>query len=141
MEDWDETVLPNRIKVVGSPVHGDPIAYAAVIGGHQIHAIWVDEIGLVKDLPTYGDPATYEDECPFLLNDNTCALSDASPAVAEIFWIACRPELCAGYVAEDDYWLQKYADDWDTKHPSCTYTWLEVSSPSSSPSASPSEEE
>jgi hypothetical protein len=136
MATWEKTVLPNRIQVVGSPAHEDPIGYAALVGGHQVYGIWVDGLGFVKDQPTYGDPATYIDECPLLLGDNHCALEDASSAVADIFWTGCRSELCTGYIPEDDYWSPQMVEKWGIRNPGCTYTFIELSSPSSSPSPS-----
>jgi len=138
LETWEADVLPSIVKMAGDPLHGGPSYYQVKIGGIMFYAIWVPGHGLCKDLPPYGDNTSYSLECPFLKPDLHCGLAVAAPPIRDSAWAMCRNELVAGYIPENDVWTDTQRIRWQTDHPLCTYTFLEVSSPSSSPS--PSEE-
>ena len=119
VHNWEE--LPNMIQVVGNPLDGDPPDYAILLGGKQYRSIWVNNVGLCKDLPTYGDDSSYSLECPFLADDpgdgsRPCAFT-GTPLEEIRNSFVCYPEGPQRFRTQEDL------DQWNNDHPLCSYTW------------------
>lgn len=118
---WDPAVRASVYPVfvvTGHPGEGGPQAGVIRLGNRNYRWIWVPSAGLCADAPPWGDPASYEPQCPLLgpvQGDGTypCAVIGTQwEAIAT--QIGCRwlPE-----TMEDEHWAQWIAD-----HPACGYT-------------------
>lgn len=53
-------------KFTNHPALGAPSYGSFKLGSNTIRWIWVEGVGLVKDMPPWGDPSNYVPECPLL---------------------------------------------------------------------------
>ncbi len=114
--NWQTSALPIIYQVVSSPEHGGPRAGAIRFGSKTYRWIWIPDVGLCKDMPPFGDTASYSLECPFLMDEQPngsrpCALTGTP------YEGACNQENMPEDVSDE------FVADWTAKHPVCSYTW------------------
>lgn len=83
----------------------------------------------MKDISVAHDGSSYNQECPFLKDDpgdgtRPCALKGTQEDGSRKKF--CRPEENTEYVPANDIWDDSSKEQWETDHPSCSYTWIEV---------------
>jgi len=94
--------------------------WAALIGGNQFRIIIVEDVGIVKDEPTYGDTSTYTNQCPFLLlhGEGETPPTECGADNLSIFTGYCSTK--PKELMTEEEMLQ-----WTASFPACSYTWIE----------------
>lgn len=145
LDDANE-VCP-MLTMFGIANQGDEIGYSTpnhsyspTGSGTTYYGVWITGVGLCKDTSVAHDGSSYNTECPFLEADKSCGLIGTGDDGARSKY--CRPEERLEYEPANDIWTYRHISEWQASHPNCSYTFVEVSSPSASESASesPSEE-
>ena len=120
LRNWSQAGLDqiNLLKHIQLPTHGGDPYWTVRLGNVNYHGIWVPGHGLCKDSPPYGDILTFEETCPFLMDQEVddsypCAL-DGNPIFDEVYQ-TCRHEIAGKRVEE--HWKM----EWETNHPLCSY--------------------
>lgn len=117
-------------KFTGHPVLGGATYGNFKLGSNTIRWIWVEGVGLVKDAPAWGNPATYVPECP-LLDDESggefACLAEGqvwTRGTVSISGDALRAFFGCRDIGLPDEWPENKATDWATAHPNCGVTYV-----------------
>ena len=91
------------------------------VQGKNYYYVWVDGLGIQKDISAAHDGSEYNCECPFLLPDpgdgtRPCALVGTNDDGAYKKW--CENEPVSPRSA-------KLVAQWQAFYPACSYTWVE----------------
>jgi hypothetical protein len=125
LRTWRVDVIQAEVPVValaGFPPLGGPTAFAARVEGRTYRGIWVPDHGLCADAPPWGDPASFEEMCPFLMprqpdDSYPCAL--VGTAFDHVFRTLCEqyPHEVIG--------RRETVEEWFVNHPGCSYYYVD----------------
>jgi hypothetical protein len=128
--NWPEAVATWRIsylaetfpvfQLTGHPALGGEVARVVRINNKNYSLRWVPGHGLCKNTPPLNDPNTWEEQCPFLMDQLP---DDSYPcALAGTQWnqqyVQCMDM--------GEYWDEASVAEWQANHPLCSYTFVEV---------------
>ena len=121
---YQQANKPPIVQLVGDRSEGGPIGYSVKLGNKTYRSVWVEGVGLCKDVAPWGDPSTYSLECPFLADDpgdgsRPCAFTGtAQESLRNTF--ECWPN------GPEYFHNLESLQQWENDHPDCSHTWTEV---------------